>query len=83
MKKITKEKSKNLSFPVVYEADPEGGYVVSIPTLPGCRSQGETLEEAESRIKEAAVLYLESLFRETGKLPKDVRTFQGRIEVAV
>lgn len=53
--------NKHLSFPVTYEAAPEGGYVVFVASLPGCHTQGETLEEAEKNIKEAIALYLESL----------------------
>jgi predicted RNase H-like HicB family nuclease len=83
MKKSVTKKSRPLSFSVVYEADPDGGYVASVPALPGCHTQGETLEEAERNIKEAAIVYLESLLNETGKLPREFRTLQGRIEVAV
>jgi predicted RNase H-like HicB family nuclease len=36
-----------------------GGFSVSIPALPGCHSQGETLDEALANIREAAELWLE------------------------
>ena len=36
-----------------------GGYSVSIPGLPGCHSQGETLEDALANIREAAELWLD------------------------
>ena len=52
---------KNFSYSVYYEQAPEGGYVAFVPALPGCHTQGETLEETESNVKEAIVLYLESL----------------------
>ncbi len=35
--------------------------MASVPALPGCHTQGETLEEAERNVKEAVALYLESL----------------------
>ena len=44
---------------VIVEPSEEGGYTVYIPSLPGCISEGETLEEALANIKEAAELYLE------------------------
>ncbi len=44
---------------VIVEPSEEGGYTVYIPSLPGCMSEGETLEEALANIKEAAELYLE------------------------
>ena len=44
---------------VVIEAQEEGGYTVYVPSLPGCISQGDTIEEALNNIKEATELYLE------------------------
>lgn len=46
---------------VVLEEEAEGGYSVHVPGLPGCASQGETVEEALSNIRAAIELYLESL----------------------
>ena len=42
----------HFSYSVFYEQAAEGGYVASVPTLPGCHTQGETLEEAERNVKE-------------------------------
>ncbi len=51
-----------MRFKVVIEKDEEvGGYVVSCPSLTGCFSQGETIEEALENIKEAIQACLESL----------------------
>ena len=58
--------AKDISFSVFYEEDPEGGYVALVPALPGCHTQGETLEEAEANVKEAIALYLESLAAQMG-----------------
>ena len=44
---------------VVLEASEEGGYTVYVPALPGCISEGETVEEALQNIREAIELYLE------------------------
>jgi predicted RNase H-like HicB family nuclease len=44
---------------VVLEPSDEGGYTVYVPTLPGCISEGDTVEEALANIKEAVELYLE------------------------
>ncbi len=44
---------------VVFEASDEGGYTVYVPALPGCISEGDTLEEARNNILEAIGLYLE------------------------
>lgn len=40
-------------------SEPLGGYSVSVPELPGCYSEGETLSEALNNIEEAAQLWLE------------------------
>jgi predicted RNase H-like HicB family nuclease len=73
---------KKQSYTVIYEADPEGGFVASVPALPGCYSQGETLEEAEKGVKEAIELYLETL-RDEHMPPPAEHLWQGRVEVAV
>lgn len=46
---------------VVIETDEDGVYVVEVPSLPGCISQGRTRAEAIDNIKEAITAYLESL----------------------
>jgi predicted RNase H-like HicB family nuclease len=44
---------------VVFEVSDEGGYTVYVPGLPGCISEGDTVEEARGNILEAIALYLE------------------------
>jgi predicted RNase H-like HicB family nuclease len=48
-----------MKFKVVLEPAEEGVYVVYVPSLPGCISEGDTKEEAIKNIKEAIELYLE------------------------
>jgi predicted RNase H-like HicB family nuclease len=55
-------------FDVVLEAAEEGGFVVSVPGLPGCWTQGETREEALANAKEAITAYLEAR-EELGRPP--------------
>ncbi|MEK7565053.1 MAG: type II toxin-antitoxin system HicB family antitoxin [Patescibacteria group bacterium] len=51
---------KIYQYTAVFEPDKNsGGFTVTIPTLPGCVSEGDTFEEALKNIKEAAVLYIE------------------------
>src|SRR3990167_6634923 len=42
-----------LNFKVIITRDEDGVYVASCPAIPGCHSQGDTLEDAEKNIKEA------------------------------
>ncbi len=55
---------------VVHEAQ-EGGYWVEVPALPGCASQGETVEEALDNATDAIKLYLEVLQEDGAPIPKD------------
>lgn len=49
------------NFLAVFESAEEGGYVVSVPMLPGCLTQGETFEEATKHAQEAIETYLLAL----------------------
>jgi len=57
---MAKAKEKFLQFKVLIEQDEDGIYVASVPELPGCYTQGKTLEEVRDRIKEVIGLVLES-----------------------
>jgi len=46
-------------FDVVIEKDEDGWFIVDVPALPGCHTQGKTKKEALKNIKEAIELYLE------------------------
>jgi predicted RNase H-like HicB family nuclease len=62
--------SRQPEFDVVFEPQDEGGYTAYVPDLPGCVSEGETLEEAAAMIREAMALYLESRRAHGWALPK-------------
>lgn len=59
MKKKAKIIAKNKQFPVFVEKDEDGFYVVECPLFKGCYSQGKTLDEALSNIREVIELCLE------------------------
>jgi len=63
-------KKKIYQYIAVFEPDEKGGYTVTIPSLPGCISEGETFEEALKNIKEAAALYLEVMRKRREEIPK-------------
>ena len=56
------------TFAVVIHEDPEGGFWAEVPALPGCYSQGETIDELKDNIREAIAGVLQVL-REEGKEP--------------
>ena len=74
-------KDKSISYSVIYEEAPEGGYVAFVPSLPGCHTQGETIEETEKNVQEAIELYLESKDNHGEEIPEEKRIFQGKIDV--
>jgi len=45
---------------VIFEPSDEGRFTVHVPALPGCISEGDTLDEARKNIREAIELYLET-----------------------
>ncbi len=47
-----------MKFKVVLEPSDEGGYTIYVPSLPGCVSEGDSVEEAMVNIREAIGLYL-------------------------
>ena len=49
----------------------DGGYSVAVPTLPGCRTQGDTLEEALANAREAIRLYLDDVIASGEPVPEE------------
>ena len=63
-----------MDYSVVLIPEPdEGGYSVIVPLLPGCFSQGETVDEALANAKEAIEVHLEGLAIDKKPIPKQVR----------
>ena len=50
-----------MEFKIIIEQDEDGWYIVSVPALPGCISQGKTEDEARINIAEAIELHLSAL----------------------
>lgn len=59
------------NYTVILEKEADGGYHAFCPTLKGCHSQGDTVEEAIENITEAIELYLESLRADNLSIPKE------------
>ena len=72
-----------MDFKVVLEPDPEGGYVVHCPSLPGCYSQGATIDEAMANVREAIELCIEDMRAHGELLPDPSRTLVGSVLVTV
>jgi predicted RNase H-like HicB family nuclease len=62
------------SFEIVVEREPEdGGYLAYSPTLPGCFSNGQTMEEAMLHMREAVQQHVTSLLERGQGVPQNER----------
>jgi len=59
------------NYRVLLAPEPEGGFTVTVPTLPGCITYGETIDESISNVKEAIELYIESLVADGEPVPTE------------
>lgn len=71
MKTIKKERQ----FTVIFRPEPEGGFTVFVPALPGCISYGRTLKEARRMAADAIEGYIASLRKHGEPVPSDEETF--------
>ncbi len=60
---------KTLSYKVFLRPEPEGGYTVTVPSLPGCITYGENITHAVEMAKDAVSLYIESLIAHHEAIP--------------
>jgi predicted RNase H-like HicB family nuclease len=61
-----------MRYTVVIEREADGGYVATVPALPGCVSQGDTRDEVARNIREAADLYIEDCIAAGDPVPTEV-----------
>ena len=60
---------KTLLYRVLLRPEPEGGYTVTVPSLPGCIPYGADVDEAMVMAREAIELYIESLVANGEEVP--------------
>ena len=72
---------KLLKYTVIYTSEPEGGFTVTVPSLPGCVTYGKDLKEAEKMAKEAISLYLESLKAHKEPISTGEKSFIGSVDL--
>ena len=70
-----------LSYRVVLRPEPEGGYTVLVPTLPGLVTFGDTIEEAKAMALDAIEAYLKSLEKHGEELKDDSDTWESLLTV--
>jgi predicted RNase H-like HicB family nuclease len=72
---------KSYQFTVVYERDEDGRYVAICPGLPGCYTEGETLDEARELIEDAIKLHIEDHLSRGEPIYSEVSTSQVKVAV--
>ena len=72
---------KALSYRILLRKEPEEGYTVTVPSLPGCVTYGDTIEEAIEMAKEAIELYLYSLKEHGEEIPTEEKILEYTLTV--
>jgi len=70
-----------LNYRILLRKEPEGGYTVLVPSLPGCVTYGDTIEQAIEMAREAIDLYLESLKAHGEEIPTEESTLEYTLTV--
>lgn len=73
----------NKAYNLIFQPEPEGGYTVIVPSLPGCVTYGHTLEEAKTMAKDAIKAYLKSLKKHKEAIPSDDKSFISTINLSL
>jgi len=73
-------KSK-LSYNIILRPEPEGGFTVIVPSLPGCVTYGKDLRESKKMARDAIKAYLSSLRKHREPIPTDAESFIGSIDL--
>ncbi len=77
--------TKEYQYTVVYEPSEDGGFVVTVPALPGLVTEGDTLDEARAMAEDAIRGYLESLLKDQLPIPPDreAELIKEKVRVAI
>lgn len=70
-----------MEYTVILHKAEEGGYWAEVPALPGCFSQGETVEEALRNVCEAIESQLWALKEEGEEVPEEGEVLLGRVKI--
>ncbi len=70
-----------MEYTVILHPAEEGGYLGEVPALPGCFSQGETVEDTLSNVKEAIESHLIAFKAEGRQAPKDQTMVFSHVEI--
>ena len=74
---------KLVNYRLLLQKEPEGGYTITVPTLPGCVTFGETVDEAIAMAREAIELYIEDLQEKGEEIPTEEGVFEYTLTIEV
>lgn len=69
-------------FRIILTPEAEGGFTVTVPSLPGCVTWGENIEEAKVMATEAISLYVEDLEASGEEIPNDINSLELSLVVS-
>ena len=69
-----------MKYTVILDKDEEGIYIATVPALPGRISDGRTVEEALSNIREAIQGFIDDMKADGAPIPKDIEII-GNVEL--
>ncbi|MFW5804405.1 MAG: type II toxin-antitoxin system HicB family antitoxin [bacterium] len=72
---------KYLTYRILLNEEPEGGYTVIVPALPGCITYGDDLNHAMEMAKEAIEGYIDLLKEQGEPIPDDSRTLEYSLTI--
>jgi len=72
---------KRLSYNVIFRPEPEGGFTVIVPSLPGCITYGKNLQEAKEMVVDAIKGYVMSLKKHKESIPNDKENFFSSVDI--
>ncbi|MBI3735765.1 type II toxin-antitoxin system HicB family antitoxin [Candidatus Sumerlaeota bacterium] len=79
---------KTLTYTIHLEPADEGGFTVTVPSLPGCVTEGDSYEEAIEMARDAIRLYVESLIEDgevvpVEKNPRQILDLPVQVQLAI
>ena len=73
---------QTLHYNLIFTPEPEGGFTVTVPALPGCVTYGKNLKEAKLMAKDAITAYLASLKKHNQPAPSDENSFISSVQIS-
>lgn len=70
------------NYKIMLHKEPEGGFTVTVPSLPGCITYGENVDEAITMAREAVSLYVTELKSRGETIPDDSNTLEYSLRLS-